>query len=294
MTYQGGATPTDHRLPTPQRAAAAESKYAAAVALYAATDLPVRAVAEKCGVGAAALGAHIRRHHRDLLLERHGLDGAGADVKLRGTRGQSVKAHLKYKEAIEACGDVAYIEYNVSQVARMFGLDGTALASQLKVHYPDVIPARERLRKRLGIADNTHRGARPWSREGYEKAVAMYGASDLTLAEVATECGVSKSGLCQYMRFYHPDVLAGRQSRRKAAAAGDRKAGAPSGNGSVYGPSEATVARYAAAVQLYRTTDKPVDAIAADTGVPLPGLRAYLRRWHRGERHSLLIEKDKK
>ena len=100
---------------------------------------------------------HIGRHHRGLLFARYVLKADDKDlqtVKVKPPKGQSLITYNKYKDAIAACRDLAYIEYNISQIGRMFGHDGSALASQLRFHYPDVIPFREKLRKRLGIADS--------------------------------------------------------------------------------------------------------------------------------------------
>lgn len=287
--YYGATAPANiNRLPISMRMPAAERKYADAVAMYAATDLSIRSVAAKCGVSATGLSAHIAKHHRNLLFARYGLDVNDKDLKalkVKPPKGQSLTTHLKYKEAIEACGDVAYIEFNVSQIARLFNLNGTALASQLRVYYPDVIPNREKLRKRLGIADNTHRGARKYSIEAYSDALAMYRDTDLTIAEVADRCKVSKSGFCQFMRFYHKDIIDSKATRRKAArkAADTRKSGELAGNGSTYGPKDETVALYAQALDLYRNTPLTVKEIAEKTGVSESGFKGYLHQWHRGD-----------
>ena len=278
-----------NRLPKALREEAAERKYADAVAMYAATSLPVKHVAEECGVTPFGLSAHIAKHHRDLLFARYGLDANDKDLssmKVKPPKGQSLKTHLKYKDAIEACGDIAYIECNVSQVGRLFGVDGSTLAAQLRVHYPDVIPAREKLRQRLGIADNTHRGARQWCVEAYEEALKMYRDTDMTIPEVAEKCGVSKSGFSQFLRFYHHDVIDEKSNRRKAAKrkTGERKPGELSGNGTPYGPKPETAARYAPAVELYRTTPLTLKEIAEKTGVSAGALKGYLHLWHRGEK----------
>lgn len=289
MTYNGAETlPGFKRLATPLRRTAAERKYSAAVALYASTRMTVRSVAEQCGVTPAALSAHIARHHRQLLFQRYGLsddDHSLLNVRVKPPKGQSLSAHIKYKEAIEAAGDIAYIEFNMSQIARMFGLNPTALSSQLKVHYPDVIPARERLRRKLGIAGNTHRGQRRESVEAYSVALSLYRDTDLSLPEVAEQCGVSRSGLCQFMRFYHKDVISLKAKRRSESRKkeGMRKPGALAGNGSTYGPEPRCVELYSESVELYRTTSLTVEQIAARTGVPAGGLRSHLRQWHRQE-----------
>lgn len=51
QTYSSTPEPTDfNRLPSRERAAAAMRKYAEAVEMFAATDMTIRSVAEKCGV----------------------------------------------------------------------------------------------------------------------------------------------------------------------------------------------------------------------------------------------------
>ncbi len=270
------------RLSDSQRKTAAEEKYAHAIELYTATDLSIRKIAAQCGVTPVGLSAHIARNHRPLLFARYGLQNSDRELnttKIRPPKGQSVKTHLKYKEAIEACGDLAYIELNISEIARLYGLNPSALSSQLRVHYPEIIPTRERARQRLGIADTLHRGPRPGSVSGYEEAIKMYRDTDLSIPEVASKCRVSPSGLSQFMRFYHQDIIAAKAGRREAVAGGSPRPGSLSGNGRLYGPSPTTCAQYQPALELYRTTDMSLEAIASAVGVPAEGLRAYINKW---------------
>lgn len=274
-------------LPDSERVVSALQKYAEAVKLFASSDLTIREVAQRCNVTPQGLSAHISKHHRPILFARYGLDPqnpAGLALKVKPRRGQSLKTHLKYKEAIEACGDIAYIEFNISQIARIFDLDGPALAAQLRVHYPDIIPNREIMRQKLGIADNIHRGARLASEEEYRQAVEMYRDTDLTIPEVAEKCNVSLSGLSQFMRFYHHQLITEKALRRAAAqcAPARRQPGALSGNGRTYGPSAETVALYAEALEMYRNSDKTIEEICKEADVPFEGFRSYIYRWHRG------------
>lgn len=174
---QSMETTTLNRLPAAERIVAGSSKYAAAVELYASSSLSIREIAAQTGITEKALSRYLSRHHRPLLYKRYGLELPEGEthIKIKPPRGQSRTTHLKYKDAIDACGDIAYVEMNVSQIARLFNVDPTGLSSQLRVHYPHVLPAREALRKRLGIADHFHRGALPASKEAYEKAVPVYG-----------------------------------------------------------------------------------------------------------------------
>ena len=279
-----------NRLPTADRISAARDKYAAAVELYASSSLSIREISEKTGISPKALSHYLSRHHRTLLFKRYGIDRDenNEDVKIKSPRGQSRATHLKYKDAIEASGDIAFIEFNLSQIARMYGVTGTGLASQLKVHYPDIIPAREKLRERLGIADGLHRGALPSSKSAYEQAVPVYKNSDLTIYEVADQFGISRSGFGQYMRFYHHDAIAAKAKRRQEAKMvyHKRQTGALSGNGQLYGPKPETADLYARALALYKEGRKTMKEVIQETGVPPLGFKHYLDQWCREERHN--------
>lgn len=254
--------------------------------MYSATCAPLVEIAVKCGVSPGGLCNHIGRYHRELLMKRYGIASLDCSVPLKRGRGQSLHVRKKYRSAIRACSDMAFIELNISQIARIFGHDGTSLATQLRFHYPEVIPERERLRRELGLSDNIHRGVRPWCEEAYSVAVALYRDTDMTVREAAESCGVSPGGLGHHLQFYNKDVVCRKASRRGSCAGktGRGRAGTLSGNGRKYGPTADSVERYAGALELYRTTAMPLREIASATGVPYAGLRSYLRLWHSGER----------
>ncbi len=312
-----------NRLPSSRRTEAAFGKYTKAVRLYAATTLPIKTIAQLTGVSPTGLSAHLSKHHRDLLYARYDLpttlstyhsnentissgtsstlstyssaeknnisatplNEALQPIKIKSPKGQSAKTYEKYKDAIQACSDPAYIELNVSEIARLHNLNPTALTAQLKYHFPDILPEREKLRQRLGIADNKQRGARATSKKTYAQAIELYRDTDLTLPEVAEKCNVPLGGLSQYLRFYHKDVIAAKADRRKAAekAPKHRTPGTLSGNGSLYGPKPSTTEQYAKAMELYRTTPLTIDQIAETTGVPTAGFAGYLKEWQRDE-----------
>ena len=133
-------------------------KYAQAVTLYTSTERSLKDIAGECGVSATALGAYLRRYRRVLVLCCFGMEEDGCS-KAAGR--QTAPAHAKYKEAVAACDMMEYIDLNVSQVARKFRVDGTALANFMRTHYPDIPVRREALRRTLGINANIRRGARP-------------------------------------------------------------------------------------------------------------------------------------
>ncbi len=277
-----------NRLPITERIAGAREKYAAAVELYASSTLSIKKIAQETGLTPKGLSSYLSSHHRDLLYKRYGLEITEIDrpIKIKPPRGQSRATHYKYKEAIEASGDIAYVEFNISQIARIFNVNPSGLSAQLKVHYPDIIPAREKLRKKLGIDDGLHRGALPSSKSAYEEAVLEYRDSDLTIQEVAERFGISRSGLGQYMRFYHHSVITAKAKRRNDAKKvyHKRSSGSLAGNGQLYGPKEETSGQYARALSLYRDGTKTIEEIVKETGVPPVGFKHYLDQWCRDAR----------
>ena len=266
-------------------------KYSQAVMLYATTDMTGKEIAEQCGVSLSGLRCYLRRHYRELVLKRNNTEPEKSiffteEGKLRGKRGQTPAAHQKYKQAIEACDDFDYIEYNVSQIARMFGHDGTALGNQLKLHYPEILERREKTRVRLGLADNFLRGVHPNSVKEYAGAVELFRTTDRNLPSIAEECEVSLGGLSQYLRFYHKDLVK-QKSTLYRPPTNSRKEGKPESNGRATEPSFGTYEKYRESIELYRTTHLTAKEVVARTGVTLEGFRNHLRMWHR----DLMLER---
>lgn len=276
-----------------------EAKYRPALELYAATDLSTAEICRRCGISISGFSRYIGTYHRHLMLERNGIkcsqEEAG-DIKMNQRRGQRPETHAKYKEAIAACDSMDYIEYNVSQIAREFGLSGTNLGRQLRTHYPEVLEFRERARQRLGLDDGLPRGTRPWCKEQYAEAVELLQADRyITVQDVAERCNVSYSGLEQHLIFYHKELVDNRIKVRKKAVRQQRK-GKITGRGTLHAPKPETVEVYAEALRLYRTTPMSVRKIAKQTGVSLRGLYDYLQTWHKDlvcQRKGIAYEEGK-
>lgn len=202
------------------------------------------------------------------------------EIKTGQLRGQRPATRAKYKDAIEACGSLDYIEYNVSQIARGFGLDGTNLGRQLRTHYPWIIEWREKVRERLGISDHLPRGTRRFCKEQYAKAVELLRSDRyITVQEVAGSCGVSYAGLEQHLLFYHKDLVRQRIEIREKAV-GRKCKGEITGRGTVHAPLPETMEKYAEAVRLYSTTTMSISRIAEITGLSRKRFCDYLHRWH--------------
>lgn len=276
-----------------------EAKYRSALELYTATDLSYAEICRQCGVSLGGFTRYICIYHRHLMLKRNGIQCSQEEadsIKISQRRGQRPETHAKYKEAIEACDSMEYIEYNVSQIAREFGLDGTNLGRQLITHYPEVLKFRERTRQRLGLNDNLPRGTRPWCKEQYTEAVELLRADRyITVQEAADRCNVSYTGLEQHLIFYHKELVENRIMIRKEAVSRKRK-GEITGCGTIHAPSPTTVGKYAEAVQMYRTTPLSARKIAKQTGVSISGFYDYLQTWHKDlicERKGIPYEEGK-
>ncbi len=261
-----------------------EAKYRPALELYAATDLSAAEICRRCRISTSGFSRYISIYHRHLMLERNGIRCSREEavgIKMNQRRGQRPETHAKYKEAIAACDSIDYIEYNVSQIAREFGLSGTNLCRQLRTHYPEVLEFRERERQQLGLDDGLPRGTRPWCKEQYAEAVELLRADCyVTAQEAADRCNVSYNGLEQHLVFYHKELVGNRIKIREQATRRQRR-GMITGRGTLHSPKPETVAIYAEALHLYRTTTMSARKIAKQTGVSIKGFYDYLQTWHK-------------
>ena len=292
---KGRAQPDRRRGSRPQT----EEKYREAIELYRSTRLSCAEISRIYGVTASVLRGYISKHHRDLMLARYNIvcnREEARHIKLQQLRGQLPATHAKYKAAIEACDKMDFIEFNVSQIARMFGLDGSGLGRQLRTHYPEILEFREKERARLGINDNLPRGTRPFCKEQYAEAVKLLNSNSyITLQEVADSCGVSYTGLEQHLLFYHKELVKKRIGIREKAL-GQQLKGKITGRGTVHSPSPKAVEKYAEAVHLYRTTPMSIAQIAKKTQVSTKGLYGFLQTWHQDlicQRNEIPYEEGK-
>ena len=260
-----------------------EAKYREAIVLYRSTRISCAEIGRLCGVTESGLRSYISKYHRDLLLARNDILCSKEEahrIKLTQLIGQQPATRIKYREAIEACGSKDFIEFNISQIARQYGLNPDGLSRQLRTHYHGIIEWREQERQRLGIGDNLSRGMRRYCQEQYAKAVKLLrGNSYITVQEAADSCGVSYAGLEQHLCFYHSDLVKRRIEIRGKAVKQQQK-GKITGRGTLHGPLPATVEQYAEAVHLYRTTPMSARQIAKKTQVSEKGFYEHLQKWH--------------
>lgn len=260
-----------------------EAKYREALTLYTETQLSCREICTKCGVTTGGLQAYLRRYHREKMLARYHVQcnkEEAHNIKLCHNVGQTPAAYIKYRDAIAACDDIRFIDYNISQIARLFKLNGSALGNQLRRHYPEIVRHREQEREKRGIKDGHQRGAHPWCKEQYAEAVKLLHTTEKTIPEAALACNVSASGLSEHILFYHPDLLKKRQKKREKAGRNKRK-GRMTGNGRLHIPTPEMEQQYRKALELYTSSSMTLREIAAATNVTEGGLRNYLHTWHK-------------
>lgn len=291
-------TPEGHnqsRGPKPET----EAKYRSALELYASTGLSIAEICRQCGISISGFSRYIGIYHRHLMLERNGIKCSREEadgIKMKQRSGQRPATHAKYKAAIAACDSMDYIECNVSQIAREFGLSGTNLGRQLRTHYPEVLERREKARQRLGLDDGLPRGTRSWCKEQYAEVLELlHDDCYITVHEAADRCNVSYVGLEQHLIFYHKELVENRIKIRKLALKQQRK-GMITGRGTLHAPAPEIVEKYAEALRLYRTTPMSARKIAQQTGVSIKGFYEYLQTWHKEavcERKGIPYEEGK-
>ncbi len=253
-------------------------KYSDAVTLYATTQLSIKEICGQTQVPFAAFSSYLCRNHRDLIIRRHSLEGLKY-VKLRGAKGQSTASWLKYRDAIAAADSLEYIEYNISQIARIFGLDPTGLGNQLRYHFPEIVPRREKERRKLGINDNNPRGVRSWCRESFADAVDLLRTTDMTVKEVSDVCNVSHKGFKSHLSAYHKDLVSQREEKRRMAVT-SKVRGERTGTWTIRRPTDVSIEKYAEALEAYRKSSLSVEEIARKFGLGLGAFRYHLRKWN--------------
>lgn len=256
-----------------------EKTYREAVKLCEDTDLTYKEIARMAGVKLEGLKAYIRKHRRDLMLKRLGMEVSKREantIRVRGREtGQTLMGEEKYRDAIEACSNLKYIELTVAEIAREFNVTETGLLNQLREHFPEVVTRREEVRQRMGLDDNRQRGVRETTLSEYSTAIEMLRNTDKTIKEVAEECGVTFGGLRSHLLTYHKDVVELRRVRMEAR----EKAGWKFEKGSIRASNREATSRYDEAIEKLREGAGSVEAVANESGFVPESLRAHLKKY---------------
>ena len=195
--------------------------------------------------------------------------------------GQHPETEARYRDAILACKDIDNLSLTISEIARMYGLHPEPFRNQLKRHFPEILASRRELRAKLGYPESGNTGLKEKTVQQYALAVELLRNPSVTVREAASRTGVSYHGLQQHLIFYHKDIADARMLVRTDALLRPMRVGECSANGGRRMPRPEAEAKYAPAVELYRTTDLPMTEIARRCGVAVHNLSDYIARWHR-------------
>lgn len=133
-----------------------EAKYRPALELYTATDLSRAEICRQCGVSVSGFSRYISTCHRHLMLERNGIGCSREEadsIKISQRRGQRPETHAKYKEAVAACDSMDYIECNVSQIARLFGLNDRSPGQFIRRYFPEAVAKHREMVRQMKKTD---------------------------------------------------------------------------------------------------------------------------------------------
>ena len=190
-----------------------------------------------------------------------------ADKKNIYNAGWRPETEKTYRPAVEACMSILHLHETVSDIARAFGVAPIGLLQVLREHFPDVLPMRTDIQKRLrGITKGRHGAARK-SLKQYAQAVALVRDQGMSIAEAARQCRVSFTGLRAHITFYHTDL----RDRWMA----DKK---ETGQKSTQTRKVNIHQKYAEALRLYKGSALTLGEICSWTGVQLDGFYWYLRK----------------
>ena len=194
--------------------------------------------------------------------------------------GQHPETEEVYRDSIRACQSIENLQLTITEIARMYGVKPECLRNQLQRHFPEVILQREKLRAVLGYSVPGNKGLKSATVKKYALAIALLRDSTLTVREVAERCGVSYQGLQQHLIFYHKDIADSRMLYRTDALLRSIKERKECAAGGMRSPRPETVAYFAQALELYRTTDLTLPEISKRCLVNEHAFESYLRNWY--------------
>lgn len=208
--------------------------------------------------------------------------------------GQRPETEAVYRDAIQACQSIENLQLTITEIARMHGVKPECLRNQLKRHFPEVIQQREQLRDALGYSVPGNRGLKVATVKKYAPAIELLRDATLTVREVAQRCGVSYLGLQQHLIFYHKDIADSRMLFRTDALLKPVKERKESAIGGVRSPRPETVAHFASALELYRTSALTLPEISERCHVNERAFASYLKNWYPEERERRKQERERK
>lgn len=197
--------------------------------------------------------------------------------------GQKEETRERYREAIEACASVMYLDKTLAAIARLYGHEPEAFRMMMKRHHADILSERERMRHLMGLRKAVPQQMRPCTEAKYAPAIKLLRKRpELTVRKVAEQLGLSYLSLEQHILFHHKDLAEERLLQRMEQLDRPRQAGQLTATGRISAPRGGAGEYYAKAVRLYdEQPEMTVREIAEQCGHDPHALGCYLRRWHR-------------
>lgn len=167
----------------------------------------------------------LKRHYPEVLERREKLRQSLGYVKTVRL-GPKKSTEDKYAPALKL---LRKTDMTVAEAAKATGVELASLQQHILFHHRDL--ADERLHRRLESLDKPREqgklngsgrrsGPRGTAPEYYAKAVELYrNRPNMTIKDIATECGMHPQSLGCYLRRWHRDVMLEREQRRRAVVA---------------------------------------------------------------------------
>ena len=174
--------------------AATEQKYATALALYRDTALTMKDIVEQTGVPTGGFRSYLRLWHKDLMLERSGIDSGENPADLRSARKRMKTVAAKYAEAIESLKNDPR---PVAKVAAKYGFNPEVFRDYLHKHEPELA----RMQGMTKTANGKTVSRR--SEEKYGEAVRLYAMTAEPLKSIAARLGLVYNSVGGYIRRGH-------------------------------------------------------------------------------------------
>lgn len=181
--------------------------------------------------------------------------------------------HQKYAEALKLYAET---DMPSAQIARECNVEVAGFRAYLYRHHRDLLLKRYGMEgMESSVKLRTKRGQRASSHRKYKKAVE---ASDdlsyihLNISEIARMCGVTPTGLGNFLRLHYPEILERREKARLRLGLADNAR---------RGVRRQCEEAYTRAVEMYKTTDMTIPQVAEACQVSVGGLSQHLRFYHK-------------
>lgn len=184
-------------------------KYKKALELYKHTSMIVKDIVQQTDVPLEGFRYYLRTWHRDLMLERRGVNIATVDrdcIDLKQTKRYLKSSASKYADAIAS---LKAGSKSIQQAATNFGLHPETFRMYLKEHEPE-------LAMRYGMmktADGKY--VSKLAAEKYAEAIRLYETTTENLKSIAQKLGLVYNSLGGYVRRNCPEAMERHQALLK-------------------------------------------------------------------------------